>query len=151
MGLDMMNKRTKGLTIHLMVVMVVILCVAGLNMETNRERQEGTVSYVTQLERLAGSKGYTTGDKVTYKERLQLETEEGRYVEVMKYLEGTEVSESEFQDIKEIQSKYQQSVQQVNNSEGMVFSEKFITVFVIFTIIVLSILITSAIEYYIWG
>ena len=81
----MKKKTTKGLTIHLMVVMVVILCVAGLNMDTNRESQEGTVSYVTQLEWLAGSKGYTTEDKVTYDERLQLETEEGRYKEVMKY------------------------------------------------------------------
>ena len=154
-----MNKTTKEqqyesgagrawLNILLMLLMVVVICVIGINMENNRESQEGTVSYVTQLEWLAGSKGYTTEDKVTYKERQQLETEEGRYEEVMKYLEDTEVSESEFKDIKEIQSKYQQSVQQENNSGRKDYSLQIAIVFAILTIIVVGLLITTAIGAY---
>lgn len=130
--------------ILLMVLMVVVICGIGMSRETNRESQEGTVSYITQLESLAGSKGYTTEDKVTYKERLQLETEEGRYEEVMKYLEDTEVSESEFKEIKEIQSKYQQSLPQVNESGKNDYSLLIAIVFAILTIIVLSVLFTFA-------
>ena len=122
----------------LMVLVVVVICVIGISRVTNRERQEGTVSYITQLEWLAESKGYTTEDKITYKERQQLETEEGRYKEVMKYLEGIEVSESEFKVIKEIESKYQQ----VNNSERMDSSENNTVMFIILTVVVLSLLIT---------
>ena len=102
--------------ILLMLLMIIVICVIGISRENNRESQVGEVSYVTQLEWLAGSKGYTTEDKVTYKERQQLKTEEGRYIEVMKYLEGVEVSDREFQEINDIQSKYQKSVQQVNES-----------------------------------
>lgn len=130
--------------ILIMVLMIVVICVIGINIENNRESQVGEVSYVTQLEWLAGSKGYTTEDKVTYKERQQLETEEGRYKEVMKYLEDTEVSESEFKDIKEIQSKYQQSVQQENNSGRKDYSLQIAVVFAILTIFVLSLLFTFA-------
>ena len=132
------------LNILLMLLMVIVICVIGITMENNRESQEESVSYVTQLEWIAGSKGYTTEDKVTYKERQQLETEEGRYKEVMKYLEDIEVSESEFQEIKEIQSKYQQSVQQVNNNGKKDYSLQIAIVFAILTIIVLSVLFTFA-------
>lgn len=110
---DQLNESGVGNTwvnMLLMVLMIVVICVIGINIENNRESQVGTVSYVTQLEWLAGSKGYTTEDKVTYKERQQLETEEGRYKEVMKYLEGVEVSESEFKEIKEIESNFQKIV-----------------------------------------
>lgn len=59
-----MNKTTKDqqnglcvgntwVKILLMVLMIVVICVVGLTMETDRESQEGTVSYVTQLESLA--------------------------------------------------------------------------------------------------
>ena len=46
----------------------------------------------------------------------KLAIEEGRYKNVMNYLGGVEVSESEFQEIKDIQSNYQQSLKQVNES-----------------------------------
>ena len=126
------------LTILYMVLMVTVVCsvwVKWVNIENNWGSQAGTTSYVTQLESLAGSKGYTTEDKVTYKERQQLETEEDRYVEVMKYLEDTEVSESEFKDIKEIQSKYQQSVQQVNKIGIKSYA---VLIFFLFVIVVFS-------------
>ena len=136
------------LNILLMLLMVIVICVIGITMENNRESQEESVSYVTQLEWIAGSKGYTTEDKVTYKERQQLETEEGRYKEVMKYLEDIEVSESEFKDIKEIQSKYEQSVQQVNESGRKDYSLQIAIVFGILTIIVIGLLITTSIGAY---
>lgn len=104
------------LTVLLHLLMVIILFGMDIGSDTNQESQEGVVSYVTQLESLAGSKGYTTQDKVTYNERQQLETEDGRYLEVMKYLGEVEVSESEFQEIKDIQSKYQKSLKNVNES-----------------------------------
>lgn len=144
---EQQNESGEGNTwvhILLMVIMVVIISGIGISRENKRESQVGTVSYVTQLEWLAGSKGYTTEDKVTYKERQQLETEEGRYEEVMKYLEDTEVSESEFKDIKEIQSNYQQSVQQVNESGRKDNSLLIAIVFAILTFFVLSILFTFA-------
>ena len=105
-----------GLTILLHLLMVISLFWIDISSDTNRESQVGEVSYITQLESLAESKGYTKEDKVTYSERQQLETEEGRYKEVMKYLEGVEVSESEFQEIKGIQSNYQKSLKHVNES-----------------------------------
>ena len=134
--------------ILLMLLMVIVICVIGISRENNRESQVGEVSYVTQLEWLAGSKGYTTEDKVTYKERQQLKTEEGRYIEVMKYLEGVEVSESEFQEINDIQSKYQKSVQQVNESGKKDHSLLIAIVFGILTIIVIGLLITTALGAY---
>ena len=130
-----------------MVLMVIVICVIGVNSGTNRESQVGEVSYITQLERLAGSKGYTTEDKVTYKERQHLETEEGRYIEVMKYLEGLEVSESEFQEIKGIQSKYQQSVQQVNESGKKDYSLLITINVVLLSIYALMLLIIFALRY----
>ena len=122
------------LTILYMVLMVTVVCsvwVKWVNFENNWGSQAGTTSYVTQLESLAGSKGYTTEDKVTFKERLQLETEEGRYKNVMKYLEDTEVSESEYKEIKDIQSKYQQSVQQVNKIGIKSYAVLFFFLFVV--------------------
>ena len=136
------------LTILLNALIFIFLFGMDISSDTNLESQVGEVSYITQLEWLAGSKGYTTEGNVTYKERQQLETEEGRYIEVMKYLEGVEVSESEFQEIKEIQSKYEQSVQQENNSERKDYSLLIAIVFGILTIIVVGLLITTAIGAY---
>ena len=53
----------------------------------------------------------------------------------MKYLEDTEVSESEFKDIKEIQSKYQQSVQQVNKIGIKSYA---VLIFFLFVVVVFS-------------
>ena len=136
--------------IILHLLMVILLFGVDISSDTNRESQVGEVSYVTQLESLAESKGYTytKEDKFTYNERLQLETEEGRYKEVMNYLGGVEVSDSEFKDIKEIQSKYEQSVQQVNESGEKDYSLLFSIVFGILTIIVIGLLITTSIGAY---
>ena len=146
--------RIAGLTILIILLMVSILYGIGVSSEINRESPVGTVSklgtesYVTQLESLAVGKGYTTEDKVTYKERKKLETEEGRYKDVMKYLEDIDVSESEFQEIKEIESNYQKSVQQENESGKKDYSLLFTIIFTILTIIVIGLLITTSLGAY---
>ena len=155
----MMNKTTKeqknalvvriaGVTILLILLMVSILY--GTVSQVGAVSQVETVSYIEQLESLAGIKGYTTEDKVTYNERLHLETEEGRYKEVMNYLEDTEVSESEFQEIKEIQSKYEQSLKQVNESGKRDYSFIYLVsiVFGVLTIIGIGVLIPTVIGAY---
>lgn len=133
-----------GISILLYLLVVIFLFGINISSETNRESQVGAVSYVTQLESLAESKGYTMEDKVTYKERQQLETEEGRYVEVMKYLGDTVVSEGEFKEIKDIQSKYQQSVQQVNNSGKNDYSVLIVIVYTLLLIYLLYLQIKYA-------
>ena len=133
-----------GISILLYLLMVIILFGIDIRSDNNRESQVGEVSYVTQLEWLAESKGYTKEDKFTYKERQQLETEDVRYQDVMKYLEGVEVSESEFQEIKEIQSKYQQSEQQVNNSGLKDYSLLIAIMYTLLTIFLLFLLIKYA-------
>ena len=133
-----------GISILLYLLIIIILFSMGIGSDTARESQVGDVSYVTQLEWLAVSKGYTKEDKVTYKERQQLETEDVRYKEVMKYLEGVEVSESEFKYIKEIQSKYQQSAQQVNNSGLKDYSLLIAIMYTLLTIFLLFLLLKYA-------
>ena len=133
-----------GISILLYLLMVIILFGIDIRSDNNRESQVGEVSYVTQLEWLAESKGYTKEDKFTYKERQQLETEDVRYQDAMKYLEGVEVSESEFQEIKEIQSKYQQSEQQVNNSGLKDYSLLIAIMYTLLTIFLLFLLIKYA-------
>ena len=144
-----------GVTILLILLMVISLFSIDISSDTNRESQVGAVSqvgtegYVAQLESLAVSKGYTKGDKFTYNEHQQLETEEGRYKEFMKYLEGVEISESEFQEIKGIESNYQQSVQQVNESgkKDYVTLPNFliVLVFIVFSVYMM-LLITYALS-----
>ena len=133
-----------GLTILLILLMVIILFGKGISSDTDRESQVGEVSYTTQLESLAGRKGYTMGDKVTYNERLRLETEEGRYLEVMNYLGGVEVSDREFQEINDIQSNYQQSLKQVNESgkkDHLTFLD--IVIFIVFCLYMLLLIILA--------
>ena len=130
--------KSVGLIILLILIWVSLGYIDKIGSDTNRER---VVSYTTQLESLAVSKGYTMEDKVTYKERQHLGTEEGRYVEFMKYLEGVEVSEREFQEIKDIQSNFEKIVNV--NEIGKNDYDNWSNILIVIAFIVFMILLTA--------
>lgn len=118
----MVNK-TKELNVKLIILNVFLLMVVlaisiiGLNVEHTREEEFGVDYYIAQLEDIAAGTGYSKGAELTFSKRENLETEQGRYQEVMKYLNDTEVSESEYVKIKELQEQYRKAQELEDNDD----------------------------------